>query len=167
MLYYFRMQPTDFFKKENEKICAFTGHRVLEEDFSPLALQEEIDRQLKAGVRVFLNGVAMGFDLIAAELVLSRLHEYPDIRLIACIPCDNQDKRYSPEDKIRYYNVLLVAEQIRFSKEYSPGCMQRRDAFMAKHADVLIAYCKKQTGGTAFTVKKYLQYNPDGEIYNL
>ncbi len=158
------MKPIEFIKRKDEKICAFTGHRILEEDFSVLALQEAIDAQLKKGVRTFLNGVAMGFDLMAAELVLARVYEYPDIRLIACIPCDNQDRSYSPDDKIRYYNVLTVAEQIRFSQAYRNGCMQERDAFMAKHADALIAYCKKETGGTAFTVKKYLQYHPDGAI---
>ncbi len=158
------MKPSEFIKKEREKICAFTGHRELGADFCILDLQDAIDEQLKAGVRTFLNGVATGFDLLAAELVLARLHEYPDIRLIACIPCDEQDKYYSDDDKIRYYNVVTVAEQIRFSERYFNGCMLVRDEFMAKHADVLVTYCKKQTGGTAYTVRKYLRLHPNGEI---
>ncbi len=136
----------------------------MEADFCVLDLQAAIDEQLKAGVRTFLNGVAVGFDLLAAELVLARANEYPDVRLIACIPCENQDKYYSQKDKVRYNNVITVAEQIWFGTRYFDGCMLVRDEFMAKHADVLIAYCKKRTGGTAYTVRRYRSLHPDGEV---
>ncbi len=161
------MKQLFLFPKENEKICAFTGHRALEDNFNFVDLDEAIQKQLRAGVRTFLNGMAVGFDLMAAELLLSHREEYPNIRLIACIPCEGQDKYYSPDDKIRYYNVLLLAEKLVFSERYHKGCMLIRDDYMAKNANVLISYCRKKEGGTAYTVNKFLKYHPDGELISL
>ena len=57
--------------------CAFTGHRSLEKDFSEKKLKEEIERVISMGVTDFYNGMAMGFDLIAAETVLSLKKKNP------------------------------------------------------------------------------------------
>ena len=56
------------------KICAFTGHRQL-----PAGKREELSLLLdgyllefyRAGFRIFRNGGAIGFDLLAAERVLA------------------------------------------------------------------------------------------------
>ncbi len=161
------MEQLDFFTTEKEKICAFTGHRKLEEDFSFLDLDDAVKKALKKGFRVFLNGMAMGFDLLAAEVVLSHLEEYPDIRLIACIPCEEQEKYYSEEDKIRYYNVLTVAERVLLSKNYHRRCMLNRNDYMVERAEMLVAYCKKEKGGTAYTVRQFLKKHPKGKIVYL
>jgi hypothetical protein len=51
--------------------CAFTGHRDLEEDFSEEKLRFYIEQLILKGVSVFYNGMAKGFDLISAEILLS------------------------------------------------------------------------------------------------
>ncbi len=151
--------------KNKEKICAFTGHRELDEDFCAERLLEVIKNAVNEGVFTFLNGLAVGFDLIAAELLLSLKTEYPQIKLIACIPCAGQDKYYSKENKIRYRNVLLVAdEQVILSDDYYRGCMQVRDKYMAERANRMITYCKKKEGGTAYTVRCFQKAHPDGEV---
>ena len=49
----------DFFTTETEKnpseykTCAFTGHRVLEKDFSKAKLKKETEAQIKNGVEIF------------------------------------------------------------------------------------------------------------------
>ncbi len=161
------MEQLDLFATEKEKICAFTGHRSLGEDFSFLKLKEAVEKALKKGYRIFLNGMAMGFDLMAAETVLTYLDEYPDIRLIACLPCEEQNKYYSKEDKIRYDNVLLLAEKRLLSKYYHKGCMLARNDYMVERADMLIAYCNKETGGTAYTVKQFSKRHPKSKIVYL
>ncbi len=161
------MEQLGIFPKEKEKICAFSGHRALGEDFSFLELDKVIKKTLKKGVRVFLNGMAVGFDLMAAEVLLTYLDKYPDIRLIACLPCENQDAYYSKEDKIRYRNILILAETVLVNEKYHRGCMLMRDDYMAKQADMLITYCKKKTGGTAYTVKQFLKYHPEGKVIYL
>ncbi len=161
------MEQLDLFTTEKEKICAFTGHRSLGEDFSFLKLEKAVRAALKKGYRVFLNGMARGFDLMAAEVVLMHLNEYPDIRLIACLPCEDQDKYYTEEEKTRYYNVLLLAEKKLLSKHYHKGCMLARNDYMVEHADMLIAYCNKDTGGTAYTVKQFSKRHPKSKIVYL
>lgn len=154
-------------KEENTAIksCVFTGHRILEDDFSKKRLKIVVQAAIEQGVDTFYNGVAMGFDLIAAEIVLSLKKKYSHVKLIACIPCYNQEKNFSEKDKKRYAAVLKKAdEKVLLSEEYYKGCMQARDKYMAERAELMIAYCKKATGGAAYTVKCFQKYHPDGEI---
>ena len=153
-----------FIKTEDTiRSCAFTGHRHLEDDFSEKKLKKEIKHLIKEGVTTFYTGMAMGFDMLAAELVLSFKKKY-DIKLVCCIPCDNQDLYFSNSDKIRYAQILQSAdEKVQTSTHYTKDCMHKRNRYMCDHADVLIAYCNRDTGGTAYTVsyfKKQKPFNP-------
>ncbi len=83
------------------------------------------------------------------------------MKLIACIPCYGQEKRYSEEDKKRYAEILKKADEIVYvSEQYDRGCMFKRDRYMADNADTLIAYCKKTKGGTAYTVRYFTEKYP-------
>ena len=136
------------------RTCAFTGHRELYAGFSAQKLAETVRGLVREGVQTFYNGMAMGFDLLAAETVLALKAEYPQIKLIACIPCYNQEKNFSEADKKRYVEILKKAdEQALLSEKYYRGCMQVRDQYMVDRADVLVCYCVKATGGAAYTVK--------------
>lgn len=142
--------------KASPSACVFTGHRRLEADFSARKLKKEIKKMMSAGVAVFYNGMAMGFDLIAAEQVLELKKKFPSVKLIACVPCYGQEKYFSEEDKRRYAAILKKADEtIILSDHYYNGCMQNRDRYMADRADVMIAYCKKEEGGAAYTVKYF------------
>lgn len=163
------MEQLTFLKSENPKrnvsACVFTGHRLLGAEFSEKALQEETEKLILRGVTDFYNGMAMGFDLIAAETVLKLKKKYPKIRLIACIPCYNQDRSFTDKDKKRYVKILKKAdEKVQLAEEYYNGCMLVRDKYMAECADVMIAYCKKETGGAAYTVRYFKRVHKDGEI---
>lgn len=143
----------------------FTGHRELDGDFSARKLKKEIEKMILRGVKIFYNGMAMGFDLIAAETVLALKKKYPEIRLIACIPCYEQEKYYSDRDKKRYAKAFASAdERVFVSENYHRGCMLKRNRYMAERADVMLAYCKKEAGGTAYTVKYFRKLHPLNEI---
>lgn len=157
-----------FEKNQNERIknCVFTGHRVLGRDFSRTRLKQLIKSLIERGVENFYNGVAMGFDLLAAEQVLSLKKQYPYIKLIACIPYYGQEKYFSQRDVKRYVSVLQKAdEQILLSTEYYTGCLHNRDRYMVDNADVMIAYCNKNEGGAAYTLSYFRKKYPDGEVY--
>ena len=143
--------------------CVFTGHRHLDDDFSKLRLKHAIEQFIKSGVDTFYNGMAMGFDLCAAEYVLAFKRKYPQVKLIACVPCYGQDKYFSDYDKKRYVKILKKADEcVTLSDHYYQGCMQNRDKYMVEHADCMIAYCNKTTGGAAYTVKIFERTHPDG-----
>lgn len=150
---------------KKEKVCAFTGHRSLEADFKQADLKEKIENLIKDGVIVFLSGVATGFDIIAAKMVISLKKEYPFIKLIACIPCLNQEKYFSDKQREEYYAVLEQADEKHvLSDRYYKGCMQKRNRYMADKADILTAYLKKNEGGTAYTVRYFEKNYPEKPI---
>lgn len=133
--------------------CAFTGHRVLDSQFDCKLLDRVILNLIKSGARNFYCGMATGFDIEAAEIVMRYKKNY-DIKLCACIPCEEQSKYYSSRDKRRYEQILSVCdEKIVFSSKYVAGCMQERDRFLVDNCDVLICFLRKNKGGTYYTVK--------------
>ncbi len=142
-----------------------TGHRQLGEDFSRKELSKRITELVERGVLTFYCGMAMGFDLTAAKLLLAVKKKNPDVKLIACIPCAEQDKYYSKADKKTYARVLeKVDERVTVNTTYFRGCMHARDRYMAEKADCLLGYCTKKTGGTAYTVGYFQKTHPDGEV---
>ncbi len=145
--------------------CAFTGHRKIEEDFEKQNLIDVINELIIKGVKNFYCGMATGFDLLAAETLLIIKEKYPHVKLIACIPYYGQEKDYSAVDKKRYVEIIKRAdEQALISDRYYKGCMLRRDRYMADRADVLVAYKRKDTGGTAYTVRYFQKKYPLKEI---
>lgn len=146
--------------------CAFTGHRFLDESFSLKTLQKEIERLIKEeNVNCFYCGMAMGFDLIAGETIVKLKKKYP-IKLIACVPFYEQEKYFSVKDKIRYFDLLEKCdERLLVSEKYYKGCLLKRNRYMANKSDFLIAYLRKDNGGTAYTVNYFKQKNPDNIIY--
>jgi uncharacterized phage-like protein YoqJ len=148
-----------------DKSCVFTGHRQLGEDFSPRKLKKAIKTQIENGVEYFYNGMAMGFDLFAAELVLDLKKKYPQIKLIACIPCYNQERYFSEEDKKRYVDILKKTdENVVLSDYYYRGCMQNRDKYMVDRCNSMITYCKKEEGGAAYTVRYFKKIHGEHTI---
>lgn len=160
------MKQLSIFEEEKQiKTCVFTGHRELASDFSKRKLKEEVKKLIAQGVDTFLCGMAIGFDLLAAETVLSLKRKNPQIKLVACIPCIGQEKYFSKADQKRYVAAVKKAdEKVILSDSYFRGCMQVRDKYMADRGDVMLAYCKKKEGGAAYTAKCFQKAHPDGEI---
>lgn len=135
--------------------CALTGHRKLGESFDISLVERAIDSFIGEGILNFYCGMAMGFDLIAAKVVLERKKSNPEIKLIACVPCPNQDKYYSAEEKKKYGELLKSCDEVKLlSEKYFNGCMLVRDRFMVDSCGHLIAYLAgRNEGGTAYTVR--------------
>lgn len=136
-----------------EKTCAFTGHRNVGDDLDINALTELVQTLIDKGVDTFLDGMARGFDLIAAQVVVKLKEKNPQIKLIACVPCPNQEKYFSDEDKEIYYSVLEKCDEVKIlSERYYKGCMHTRNRFMVDNSSKLIAYDRAEDGGTVYTV---------------
>ena len=138
-------------------ICMFTGHRDLPANTDGLraALLRHITALHADGYTDFLSGGAMGFDLLAAEAVLTLRPVLPGLRLLMILPCHGQDRAYSPADKQRYRALLEQADLVRYTAhDYYRGCMLARDRVMAQAAHYCICYLTRSTGGTAYTVRQ-------------
>ena len=139
------------------KICIFTGHRDMPASVDALrsALLRHIAALYDQGYTDFLSGGAMGFDLLAAEAVLTLRPALPGLRLLMILPCHGQDKAYPPADKARYRDILDQADLVRYTAhDYYRGCMLARDRVLAEAAHYCLCYLTRSTGGTAYTVRQ-------------
>ncbi len=134
-----------------EKTCAFTGHRIIKKDINVDNVDKIIDLLIERGIDTFLVGMALGFDSLCFERIL--LKKTQNIKIIACIPCKNQDLKFSLKDKEKYLKLLERAdEKIYMFDTYENGCMFVRNRFMVDNSSVLVAYIYKKQGGTYYTV---------------
>ena len=138
------------------KNCAITGHRSLPQDFSREHLMEVLRSLILQGVTDFYNGLAIGFDLITAEVLVELRAEYPHIKIHGCIPFYGQEIAFPKEDKLRYVQLVKECDDtVVLSDEYHKGCYFKRNDYMVERADVLLAYCHSQKGGAAYTVRSF------------
>ncbi len=143
---------------EKIKSCVFTGHRNISSDFSAEKLENAIDECISRGCVNFYCGMAKGFDLLAGAEILKRKKEGKKVRLIACIPYPEQPKNYDEKSKVLYNEILKNTDEKHvLFKEYTKWCMAKRNEFMVDLSDVMIAYLNADSGGTFYTVKKFLQ----------
>ena len=115
-------------------VC-FSGHRNV-----PFAGRSDLKQRLKSeitkayadGFRCFYCGMAMGFDLLAAEAALSL------------------------QAQAKYDAILrIVDDVVVLSERYFNGCLLKRNDYMVSHSSRLIAYQDgTDKGGTFYTVKK-------------
>ena len=104
---------------------AFTGHRTYRGAAAD-ALRRTVGELYARGFRNFLSGMAVGFDLAAAEAVLELRERAPGVRLVAAVPFRGQEMRFSPADRERFRRVL--AEEKRISC-LPPGLLCRAQRF--------------------------------------
>lgn len=132
--------------------CALTGHRSLPPDFDQNALSDRLEQLIEGGCETFLCGMAEGFDLTALSC-LARLKREKKFFVEACIPYEGFSRRFSSENR-RLFEELLTwcdRETVLFPA-YRDGCFLARNRYMVDCADVLLAYCNRTKGGTAYTV---------------
>ncbi len=136
------------------RACSVTGHRVLQKDFNKESLKNQFIALIESGIDTFLIGMAIGFDTACFKILTILKERYSQIKLVACVPCKTQPNRYSETQKKEYYEMLDIADGIFvLSQEYTARCMQKRNEFMVDNSNILIAYLRRDIGGTANTVK--------------
>ncbi len=137
------------------KTCCFTGHRDIPQGAYQLIsnkTEETVESLIKQGYLYFGAGGALGFDTIAAFIVLKLRERYPDIRLILVLPCYSQTKGWSDKDALIYENIKKQADKVVYiSEEYTRGCMYKRNRHLVDNSSACIAYLTKSKGGTVYT----------------
>lgn len=152
-------------KKKSHKTCCFTGHRPQglpfgfdESQPSCLRLKEvlrqEIERQItENGVSHFISGMALGVDLICAELVLELKAKYPRITLEGAIPCEKQAARWGTAQQEQYCSLLSRCDKKTvIQKAYTKDCFQKRNYYMVDSSEYVIAVWNGNPSGTGQTV---------------
>lgn len=146
------------------KKCCFSGYRPSKFPFKlnidnvdfqifEKRLYTTINELIGDGCRIFYSGMAMGFDIIAAEAVLNFKCKIPDIKLVCAIPFKEQNNSYTFEWKKRYNNVLNCCDEIVvLAREYHNGCYQNRNKYMVDNSDYIVTWYDGKSGGTRNTL---------------
>lgn len=145
---------------KNEKVCCFTGHRpdyfpwkgdVLDTRQAELLTRIDgaIDTALEKGARRFICGNALGVDTWAAQLVLEKKKENPEIVLEIAKPFYKHNDIYKECAEVcakaDYVNVVSDNKNHRTA-------FFDRNRYMVDNSDILIAVCDgAQKGGTKWT----------------
>ncbi len=137
---------------------AFTGHRTYDGRADEL-LRQTIVACHARGAHMFLSGMAVGFDLAAAEAVLDCRTTLPGVRLVAVVPFEGQQTRFSAFDRARFERVLAAADAtVVLSPVYHRGVYTVRNDFLVAHAAHLVAWFDGSPGGTQYTVRRAARF---------
>lgn len=152
--------------KKGKYKCCFTGYRPSKMPFSldredeafkrfENSLFEELLKLCDEGCTTFYSGMAMGFDIIAAEAVLLLKEAKPDcdIKMICVLPFKDQGQSFTRLWRDRFNKVLEGCDkQIILSDEYFAGCYQKRNEFMVDNCDFVLTWYDGKAGGTRNTL---------------
>ncbi len=143
-------------EKRKHRVC-FTGHRPEKLDMSEgkvkSALLREIMKSIDAGYTVFISGMARGVDMWAAEIVLELKEDNPDIKLIAAIPFEGFELKWSRNNQRQYNEILEKADLIKYiCPKFSYSTYQIRNEWMVDHSSLVIAVFNGEKSGTKNTV---------------
>ncbi len=154
---------------DRKRTACFTGHRKIPAyDIRKIEkqLDEIIEKLYQKGVIFYGAGGSYGFDMLAEKAVIRARNKHKDIKLILVLPCKNQEKYWTEDNKTAFAEIKNQADKIVYTSEiYSKDCMHKRNRHLVNFSGYCIAYLNKNSGGTAYTVN-YARQN-GLEIVNL
>jgi len=157
----------DMIFKNDKKFntCCFTGHRPQnlpfkfnEENAGCIKIKENLRKIIiqlieNHNVTHFISGVALGVDQYAAEIVLELIQHYPHIILECAIPCETQAISWSEAQRNRYFYIIEHCDKETLLQfQYTNNCMQKRNEYMVKNSNYIIAVWNGKPSGTGKTV---------------
>lgn len=109
---------------------------------------------IEYGLKTFLIGMAEGFDMIAGETLIELRKRHKEIKIIAVVPCRDQEIKWKPEQQKRYKNLLKKCDDVIILQEnYTADCMNKRNKYMVDNSSVVIACYNGKPSGTGNTIR--------------
>lgn len=140
---------------KSKSVC-FTGHRDIpldKEKYIKETIRDVISELSELGYTDFYAGGASGFDLLASYEVLEHKKKNEDTKLRLILPYKKDIKNYSSYERYKQKQLLELADSVEYVFErYLPGCFHIRNRRLVDLSSVCVAYLKKTSGGTYFTV---------------
>jgi len=139
----------------------FSGHRFAPFDWTSsydghvfqIMLAKAVEDAVNDGCNCFYNGMAMGFDIIAAEVVIAqKAYHNANAALVSVIPFRGQEAKWTKAWKARHDAVLQAADEVIILNEsYVTGCYHERNRYLVDNSQRLIAFYSGKAGGTQHT----------------
>ena len=147
---------------DKAKSCCFSGHRSVhfDMDFSHMGyvmqgiLHKAIQQAIADGYKIFYGGLAQGFDIIAAEMVIKEKYANPDVdlTLVSVAPFRGQEAKWGQHWRSRHDEVLKASDEIVVLNEsFIKGSYHERNRYLVNHASRLIGFFSGKSSGTKHT----------------
>ena len=141
-----------------QRTCCFTGHREIREEDLPAILkrtEQVVRRLIEHGIVFFGVGGAIGYDTEVAKLLFRlRVTDYPQIKVILVYPFEGFTSRWSGEQRAEYARLLPQYDKtVCVAQRASREAYLERDRHLVDGSAHCIAYCTRNSGGTAYTVR--------------
>lgn len=138
--------------------CCFTGHRPQKlnrpEAEIKKSLEEAILQAVDDGYVTFITGMAYGVDIWAGQIVVRLCRSNPALHLIAAVPFEGFESKWSPEWKREYAELLSQADLVKYiCPGYSNAAYQKRNEWMVDRSARVIAVYNGEPGGTKNTIE--------------
>ena len=141
--------------------CCFTGHREIreeDEEYIRNRIREQVLLLMEKGFSSFAVGGARGFDMLAAEVLLDLKEEGKRLFLISALPFPDWRTGWPERDIAREERILGQSDEVIYSGEtHSRSLYLDRDRKMVNMSSVCIAWCTRNNGGTAYTIRYALK----------
>lgn len=135
----------------NTLACAFAGHDPLRFPFG-YDEDDELCKRVKAtmqiqilslygnGVTDFYTNCEPGAPMWGAEFVLKIMKKFSNINLYCIIPYEEQAKKWSPQLRDRYYEILAKSTYNHLiCTRYEQDCYLQCNRFLVNHAGFILA----------------------------
>ncbi|MCL2397456.1 MAG: SLOG family protein [Defluviitaleaceae bacterium] len=146
---------------DKTRACCFSGHRSVhfDMDFSHMGyvfqgvLKKAIQQAIADGYRFFYGGLARGFDIIAAEVVIKEKYSRNDVDLtiISVAPFRGHELKWGQPWRERHDAVLKASEIQVLNDRFIQGCYHERNRHMVDNSSRLIGFYSGKSGGTKHT----------------
>lgn len=138
--------------------CCFTGHREDKLRRSEIEIRQDLKEAISAaiddGYTTFITGMAYGVDLWAGELVLEKRKWNRKLKLIAAVPFQGFESRWTDRWRWHYKQVLKRANEIHYICDgYEADAYQKRNEWMVDRSSRVIAVYNGDGGGTRNTIR--------------
>ena len=109
---------------------------------------------IEYGLKTYLIGMAEGFDMIGGEILIELRKRHKEIKVIAVVPCKDQEIKWKSEQQKRYKNLLKKCDDVIILQEnYTTDCMNKRNKYIVEHSSVVIACYNGKPSGTGNTIR--------------
>lgn len=148
------------FMTEDEKRmhrCSFTGHRPQKLRRPEAEIKADLETAIKQaiadGYTTFITGMAYGVDIWAGQIVVRLRENNHNLHLIAAVPFQGFEARWSSDWKRAYKELLEQADLVKYiCPGYNAGAYQRRNEWMVDHSSRVIAVFNGESSGTKNTI---------------
>ena len=151
--------------------ACFTGHRKISNSYynpeNPTpewaALKEYmrhvVGTLVANNITLFYSGMAIGVDMLAAEVVLEIKAAFPQIALHAAVPFPSQPSNWPKATQDRYYSILSQCNITHTINQdpYTPWKMHARDRFMVDNSQYVVSVWDGNPGGGTYYTTRYAQ----------